>query len=88
MRCTAGGIYASIDRFRDDDRRMVSAVIYLNDAWLPRRGGQLRMYLKGRRREYDVVPTGIRLVVFLSGEVPREKSCPLRVACPDGVSRR
>ncbi|MGH8410868.1 MAG: 2OG-Fe(II) oxygenase, partial [Pseudomonas sp.] len=36
-----------VDRFRDDDRRMVSAVIYLNNAWLPEHGGQLRMYLKG-----------------------------------------
>lgn len=34
-----------VDRFRDDDRRMVSAVIYLNSQWLPEHGGQLRMYL-------------------------------------------
>ncbi len=34
-----------VDRFRDDDRRMVSAVLYLNDEWLPEYGGQLRMYL-------------------------------------------
>lgn len=60
-----------VDRFRDDDRRMVSAVIYLNDAWLPEHGGQLRMYLK-EGREHDVVPTGGCLVVFLSGEVPHE----------------
>ncbi|WP_223488210.1 2OG-Fe(II) oxygenase [Pseudomonas sp. A-RE-19] len=60
-----------VDRFRDDDRRMVSAVIYLNDGWLPAHGGQLRMYLdKGVER--DVVPTGGCLVVFLSGEVPHE----------------
>lgn len=60
-----------LDRFRDDDRRMVSAVIYLNNAWLPEHGGQLRMYLKGDV-EYDVVPTGGCLVVFLSGEIPHE----------------
>ncbi|AKV05471.1 2OG-Fe(II) oxygenase [Pseudomonas fluorescens NCIMB 11764] len=60
-----------VDRFRDDDRRMVSAVVYLNDAWLPEHGGQLRMYLK-EDVEYDVVPTGGCLVVFLSGEVPHE----------------
>ena len=46
-----------LDRFRDDDRRMVSAVIYLNDAWLP---------------EYDVTPVGGCLVVFLSGVIPHE----------------
>ena len=67
-----GGFYLKhLDRFRDDDRRMVSAVIYLNPGWLPEYGGQLRMYLKGDV-EYDVVPTGGRLVVFLSGEVPHE----------------
>lgn len=60
-----------VDRFRDDDRRMVSAVLYLNDAWLPEHGGQLRMYLK-ERGDYDVIPTGGCLVVFPSGEVPHE----------------
>ena len=60
-----------LDRFRDDDRRMVSAVLYLNQAWLPEDGGQLRMYLE-QGREYDVQPTGGCLVVFLSGEVPHE----------------
>lgn len=60
-----------LDRFRDDDRRAVSAVLYLNEAWLPNEGGQLRMYLEDRG-EYDVLPTGGCLVVFLSGEVPHE----------------
>jgi SM-20-related protein len=60
-----------VDRFRDDDRRMVSAVVYLNDAWLPEQGGQLRMYLD-QGAQYDVVPIGGCLVVFLSGEVPHE----------------
>lgn len=60
-----------LDRFRDDDRRMVSAVVYLNEAWLPEHGGQLRMYLD-EGVEYDVVPVGGCLVVFLSGEVPHE----------------
>ncbi|KAB0486349.1 SM-20-related protein [Pseudomonas reinekei] len=60
-----------VDRFRDDDRRMVSAVVYLNDAWLPEHGGQLRMYLDDSA-QYDVVPVGGCLVVFLSGEVPHE----------------
>ena len=60
-----------VDRFRDDDRRMVSAVVYLNDAWLPEQGGQLRMYLE-EGAQYDVVPIGGCLVVFLSEEVPHE----------------
>lgn len=60
-----------LDRFRDDDRRMVSAVLYLNQAWLPEHGGHLRMYLEDRG-DYDVLPTGGCLVVFLSGEIPHE----------------
>ncbi|MFW0759323.1 2OG-Fe(II) oxygenase [Pseudomonas sp. H11T01] len=60
-----------VDRFRDDDRRMVSTVVYLNQGWLPDHGGQLRMYLD-EGVAYDVVPTGGCLVVFLSGEVPHE----------------
>ena len=60
-----------VDRFRDDDRRMVSAVVYLNEGWLPEHGGQLRMYLE-EDRAYDVEPVGGCLVVFLSGEVPHE----------------
>jgi SM-20-related protein len=68
-----GSVYLRhLDRFRDDDRRMVSAVLYLNDAdWAPEEGGQLRMYLAGER-EHDVQPIGGSLVVFLSGEVPHE----------------
>jgi len=60
-----------VDRFRDDDRRAVSAVLYLNDDWLPEHGGQLRMYLENGV-ERDVVPIGGFLVVFLSGDIPHE----------------
>ncbi|NBA97881.1 2OG-Fe(II) oxygenase [Pseudomonas sp. R5(2019)] len=60
-----------VDRFRDDDRRSVSAVVYLNEGWLPDDGGQLRMYLKDDT-VHDVLPAGGCLVVFLSGEMPHE----------------
>lgn len=60
-----------VDRFRDNDRRMVSTVLYLNQGWLPGHGGQLRMYLKDGV-EYEVQPTGGCLVVFLSGDIPHE----------------
>ncbi|MNI70310.1 hypothetical protein D3C73_1261160 [compost metagenome] len=50
---------------------MVSAVVYLNESWLPEHGGQLRMYLD-EDAQYDVDPVGGCLVVFLSGEVPHE----------------
>ena len=60
-----------LDRFRDDDRRMVSAVLYLNEGWQPEDGGQLRMFLADGV-EHDVEPVAGCLVVFLSGEVPHE----------------
>lgn len=60
-----------LDRFRDDDRRAVSAVFYLNQDWQPGDGGELRMFLDDQR-VHDVAPTGGTLVVFLSGEVPHE----------------
>ncbi|MCO7521092.1 MULTISPECIES: 2OG-Fe(II) oxygenase [unclassified Pseudomonas] len=60
-----------LDRFRDDDRRMVSAVLYLNEGWQADDGGQLRMFL-AEGVEHDVQPLAGSLVVFLSGDVPHE----------------
>ncbi|TLP53431.1 MULTISPECIES: 2OG-Fe(II) oxygenase [Pseudomonas] len=60
-----------LDRFRDDDRRMVSAVLYLNEGWQPEDGGQLRMFLHDGV-VHDVQPQAGTLVVFLSGDVPHE----------------
>lgn len=70
-----------VDRFRDDDRRMVSAVVYLNEEWLPEQGGQLRMYLNDRG-QYDVVPVGGGWWCFFPAKSPM-KSCPRPGnACP------
>jgi SM-20-related protein len=53
----AGAFYRRhLDRFRDDDRRTVSAVFYLNEGWQPDDGGQLRMFLDGDV-EHDVQPS-------------------------------
>ncbi len=60
-----------LDRFRDDDRRTVSTVLYLNEAWQPGDGGELRLFL-GEQDVLDVAPVAGSLVVFLSGEVPHE----------------
>lgn len=60
-----------LDRFRDDDRRAVSAILYLNEDWQPQDGGQLRMYLDGEQT-LDVLPVAACLVVFLSGDIPHE----------------
>ena len=60
-----------LDRFRDDDRRAVSAVFYLNSDWLPEQGGALRLYLAAGR-ELDVLPEAGTLVVFLSADQAHE----------------
>ncbi|PVZ15445.1 MULTISPECIES: 2OG-Fe(II) oxygenase [unclassified Pseudomonas] len=68
----AGAFYKRhLDRFRDDDRRMVSAVLYLNPNWDEGDGGELRLYFKDGST-LDVPPRGGCLVVFLSGELPHE----------------
>ncbi|MFC5694957.1 2OG-Fe(II) oxygenase [Pseudomonas sp. GCM10022186] len=59
-----------LDRFRDDDRRAVSVVAYLNADWQPEQGGALRLYPE--QGERDVLPEGGSLVVFLSAELPHE----------------
>jgi SM-20-related protein len=60
-----------LDRFRDDDRRAVSVVLYLNPDWQPEHGGALRLYLAdGSTR--DIAPRAGSLVAFLSAEMLHE----------------
>lgn len=60
-----------VDRFRDDDRRAVSAVLYLNPDWQAEQGGALRLYLAdGSSRE--VLPQAGSLLLFLSADMPHE----------------
>lgn len=63
-----------LDRFSDASHRIVSLILYLNDAWQPEDGGALRLHLEapGRAPWRDVLPVGGTLVVFLSGEVCHE----------------
>jgi SM-20-related protein len=63
----AGAGYARHrDRFRDDDTRVLSVVLYLNDTrWCEGDGGALRLHL-GDGRVRDVLPHGGTLVVFLA----------------------
>jgi SM-20-related protein len=71
----AGAAYAThVDRFRDADSRVLSLVLYLNEAWSEADGGELRLYLEaGPRAPFvDVVPHGGTLVVFLSDRFPHE----------------
>lgn len=70
-----------LDRFRDDDRRAVSAVFYLNENWQPGDGGELRMFLADEVVR-DVQPTAGTLVVFLSGDIPTKYWQPGEIDCP------
>lgn len=60
-----------LDRFRDDDRRAVSAVLYLNPDWQAQQGGALRLYLQDDAA-HDILPVAGSLVVFLSADIPHE----------------
>ena len=67
-----GAFYrAHLDRFRDDDKRTVSVVIYLNANWLPEHGGALRLHPEGESC-IDILPEAGRMALFLSGEMLHE----------------
>lgn len=68
----AGAFYKKhLDRFRDDDRRIVTCIAYLNEQWLPEHGGELRMYLDNEC-VHDVLPQAGTLMVFMSANWPHE----------------
>lgn len=63
------------DRFQAVAYRVVSVILYLNDTWEEKNGGELRIYMPHDGREethVDIFPEGGKLVVFLSGEIPHE----------------
>ncbi|WP_062786203.1 2OG-Fe(II) oxygenase [Aquitalea pelogenes] len=56
-----------LDRFRDDDARALTAVLYLNEDWPDDAGGQIRLYLDDAcSQSLDIAPTAGTLVLFLS----------------------
>jgi SM-20-related protein len=63
---------AHVDRHRESESRIVSAIVYLNRDWSKEDGGELRLYMDhvlgitGPFR--DVVPEFGQLVLFLSGD--------------------
>ena len=68
----AGAGYARhLDRFRDDDARVLTLIVYLNGAWSAADGGQLRV-VRDDGATYDVSPEGGTLVAFLSDRFPHE----------------
>lgn len=58
------------DRFRDDDARVLSLVIYLNADWQADDGGALRLHLP--QGALDVPPRLGTSVLFLSAEIEHE----------------
>jgi len=61
-----GALYRRhLDRFRDDDARLLSCVLYLNETWTAADGGALRLYSPGEEPR-DVLPVGGTLVCFLA----------------------
>lgn len=60
-----------LDRFRDDDSRTISVVIYLNPDWLPEEGGALRLHFD-RKLNQDISPIDGRLVLFMSADMLHE----------------
>ncbi|WP_217475782.1 2OG-Fe(II) oxygenase [Stutzerimonas stutzeri] len=67
-----GAFYQThLDRFRDDDSRCVTAVVYLNPDWQPADGGELRLYLPDAS-SFDIAPLAGDLLMFLSGDFPHE----------------
>src|SRR4030095_5971765 len=53
------------DRFRDEDARVLSIVLYLNEAWGADDGGELRLFIADET-SLDISPQGGTLVAFLS----------------------
>jgi SM-20-related protein len=67
-----GGFYRRHrDRFRDDDARVLSCVLYLNENWSAQDGGALRIHVEGGAPR-DVLPTGGTLVCFLAERFEHE----------------
>lgn len=58
------------DRFRSDDARVLSLVVYLNADWPDGAGGALRLHLPGGA--HDIAPRLGTVAVFLSDAVEHE----------------
>ena len=65
------GYARHLDRFRDDEARVLTLIVYLNDRWSAADGGQLRVE-RGDGVMRDVAPEGGTVVAFLSDRFPHE----------------
>lgn len=64
------GYRKHLDRFQGNPLRTVSVVAYLNQAWQPGDGGELRMHLP--QGPLDIAPRGGSLAVFMSDRIMHE----------------
>ncbi len=65
-----GSYKPHLDRFSNDDARIISIVIYFNTDWATEDGGQLS--IQSGNAQQDLTPLSGRLVCFLSAEVLHE----------------
>jgi SM-20-related protein len=65
------GYARHVDRFRDDDARVLTLILYLNEAWTAAQGGALRI-VQDDGAARDVLPEGGTLVAFLAERFPHE----------------
>ena len=62
-----GGYQRHLDRFRDDDRRSLTVILYLNEPdWSEQEGGLLRFWPDPETAPLEILPAGGTLVTFLS----------------------
>ena len=75
------------DVFRNDNSRVLSSVLYLNENWRPSDGGELILYPEGE--PVTVNPQGGTLVCFLSStEHEVKETFARRKSCASWFSRR
>lgn len=70
-----GAAYARhLDRFREENQRVVSLVLYLNEAWATEDGGELQLYADVQTEVPAAIvpPHAGTLVCFLSERMPHE----------------
>jgi SM-20-related protein len=61
-----------VDRHRDSNARVVSAVLYLNPQWRAQDGGALRLEDAGGAPLLTLPPEGGTLLLFMSEDMPHE----------------
>jgi len=77
-RYAPGAFYKThLDRFRDDDVRVVSMVFFLNEAWPQDAGGELVLYASDASdgsgaEQARVIPSAGTMACFLSDRFPHE----------------